>query len=112
MEYSKQEKEYMESVEHNTKGMNALSSGYCPTCSECASMLGMDQKEFDEAYENGTICDEGGFSRYGCDICGSSLGTTVYSYHWLDENNDIQHGEGMCQDCVCYIANGDIPQFE
>lgn len=105
---------YIAAVKSNTEGMIALSTGLCSGCHRCANDLGYGtglagMADFALAVENGDEVDESGFSNAGCDICGCSLGNTLEVYHYCDENDKIIHGWGVCPDCCCYLANGDIP---
>jgi len=59
--------------------------------------------------DSGNYPDEGSFSRNGCGICNSSLGGTLYLWHWIDAKGVIQHAEDACTDCVVFLANGDEP---
>jgi hypothetical protein len=70
----------------------------------------MEVAEFNEAYENGEVCEEGSFSWSSCGICGSSLGGDRYPWHWIDENGEIVHESDACVDCVVFLANGDEPE--
>ena len=104
---------YTGNFEHFTKGMDALSTGHCPGCEQCADDHGVDQDTFDAGVESGEIPNEGSFSWSGCDLCGSALGGTLEPYHYWDKETDtIVHGFGACVDCICYIANGDEPEVE
>ena len=67
-------------------------------------------EEFEEQWSSGGAFSEPSFTCQGCDICGSSLGLDAEPWHALDDNNEIIHGEHCCQDCTCYLANGDIPE--
>jgi hypothetical protein len=113
--------EYEQAIEHNMKGLTAVSTGVCPGCEECAQQYdyddveccenGFNMKLFDEAVSAGEVFDEGSFSWSGCDICGSSLGGTFEVWHAVDEeSNEIVHGEHACMDCVMYLANGTLPE--
>jgi len=56
--------------------------------------------------------DEGSFSRSGCDCC-NGLATTTYACHGYDPKNKtvVELGD-ICQDCLCYFANGDDSEVE
>lgn len=103
---------YEKRVQANTEGLAAVSTGVCPGCETCRDQFAPDatKEEFDELVSSGQVFDEGGFSWRGCDICGSSLGGTVEVWHYIDENGDICHEDNACVDCVCYLANGDLPE--
>ena len=88
--------EYIAMMEQKTKGLNALSTGFCPECKECAD---------DSGYEDlGRY-----FSWANCEICGTGLGGDRYIGHYVNEDNEIVHFDSVCVDCDKYIANGDIP---
>ena len=112
MDYTQKQKIWMQRFEDRTEGMEALSTGLCPDCEECADSFNMELPELNAGIENGDVFDEGGFSWSGCDLCGNTLGNTLYYYHYIDSNGGINHGFGACGDCVCYIANGDVPDDE
>ena len=91
-------KEYEESVEHYTKGLEAISSGHCPGCEECGC----------ENAETADDCPEteAHFSWSSCDICGSTLGGDRLPFHAI-LNGKIIHLEG-CVDCQYYVAYGQL----
>lgn len=135
---------YVERVKAYLEGCEAVSTGICSGCAQCADEQGYSVVELDspddeprygfqssdgttykthadatraarEAFDNDcatqTVLSEGSFSWNGCDICGSKLGGTMEPWHWVDpKTNIIQHGEHACVDCVCYLANGDVPK--
>ena len=74
----------------------------------------MAPRVFYATYEAGGICDEGGFSWRACDSCGSHLGGNRYDAHALRGSNATGDWEcehiAICEDCLCYHANGDIPE--
>ncbi len=41
-----------------------------------------------------------------------NLGSTLYVYHWIDENGELIHENDGCPDCLVYTANGDLPHDE
>lgn len=100
---------YTDRVDRNLEGLEFVSSGLCPSCPECQGAYGMAPREFYAAWGTGDVCDEGGFSWSGCGICGNPDGQTLYSWHARDEDDKLYHGDDMCGDCACYIANGDEP---
>lgn len=79
-----------------------------------AEVLGAVRSEraFDEAHSDGEIDDEGSFSWSGCGICGSTLGGTLYDWHWVDSDDEIRHESDGCPDCLFYLSNGDLPEDE
>lgn len=102
--------EFTKSVEGGLQGCDAVSTGLCPGCEECAGDAGVDVSELGDLIENGTVWSESHFSSSPCDICGSSLGGDREVWHWLDKDGEIMHGDGVCVDCVMYLANGDEPE--
>jgi len=103
---------YTDSVEQNLEGLTAVSTGLCPGCGECADQCGLEPEEYEQAYEEGSVCDEGGFSWSGCGICGSTLGGTLYTWHGINSEGEILHFDDACTDCVMYLANGVEPEEE
>jgi len=123
-ELNTRQQAYVAAVERGCKGMEAVSPGFCPSCPECIDALGYTddededgsviktaQQKAEEDYETGKVCDEGGFSWSACDCCGSRLGGNRNSAHgWADiaGKRILIHFE-ICDDCMLYLANGDIP---
>jgi hypothetical protein len=70
----------------------------------------MSMAEFDDAWSTGEICDEPSFDACECGICGSRLGGDRFVWHWLADDNEIQHEDDACIDCVMLLANGDEPE--
>lgn len=115
---------YTDAVEHNLKGLEAVSTGACPGCAECADEHGFRDTEddagnitrtaveaFTEAYEAGEVVDEGGFSWHECGICGSTFGGDRYSWHAIDaKSKRLYHFTDACVDCLFYLVNGDEPE--
>jgi hypothetical protein len=57
--------------------------------------------------------DEGSFSCYPCDVCGSHLGGTRYKATMCNPGLDGDEIEvSICTDCVMFSANGDLPTEE
>jgi len=133
--YTNAQKEYIESVEYYTRGLEAVSTGICPGCEECCAEYGLEvacecggeaeeycdlcddtgkrpptMEEFEEQWSCGDVTTQPSFSWSGCDLCGSTLGGDKEVWHGVDRDNNIVHGEYACMDCVFYLANGDIPQ--
>ncbi len=103
-------------------GLIAISVGLCPGCAVCISDYGYQDTEdndgnvletaesqFERDYEAGDLCDEGSFSQYHCEGCGSHFGGDRYDAHGLNQDNQIVHFS-VCVDCLQYIANGDEPE--
>ena len=136
MSLTKKQREFVEAIEWNTKGLTAVSTGVCPGCEQCRDEYGIKVKcdcgapeaegdyceacddsgeraptteEFNEQVSSGEVFSEGGFSWQGCDLCGSALGGTFEVWHAVDANGEIIHGEYACVDCMTYLANGDLP---
>jgi hypothetical protein len=109
---------YIEAVTKGTEGMQAISSGECPGCEQCAESHRMTPEEHASAWHSGTI--EGyssDFSWRPCGICGTHLGGDREVWHWIQGNpgedlkgREINHESDMCRDCVLYLANGDLPE--
>lgn len=54
------------------------------------------------------------FTWYGCDIHhpDSCLGQDVIDVHgWNPKTKEVEDLGKICQDCLCYITNGDLPEF-
>ena len=103
---------FEEAVEYNLKGIDHISPGICSTCGDCTfrfNLEGLTEEEIEERLSNEDILDEGGCSSFSCDSCGSGLQGDRYCAHGLTKDNEIIHLD-ICQDCLCYHANGDIPE--
>ncbi len=98
---------FEQAVERELKGVESESVGLCSGCAVCLHDFDCSYKEID----NGTVCDEGSFSWHSCDGCGSILGGNRYVAHGIipKMNNELIHLE-VCQDCLHYLANGDVPE--
>ena len=99
---------YAERFAHHSEGLEALSTGICPSCESCADSLGIDVDELNAGIESGELCAEAGFSWHACDLCGSNLGGDREPWHALIDGA-LTHGDSACVDCSVYIANGDLP---
>jgi hypothetical protein len=101
---------FTDSIEHNMKGLTAISTGICPGCQECADThADGDVEKLQRLWETG-LADEASFSHSACECCGSHLGGDRAVAHALDSKNEIIHMDGFCMDCVFYFANGDEPE--
>lgn len=101
---------FVQAFERHTKGLEAISSGLCASCSDCQSTFDASEKKLAKLIDEG-LSNEGGFSRSGCDTCCSSLGQLLYAGHALieiDGKKVLTHLD-LCEDCILFIANGDIP---
>jgi hypothetical protein len=104
------QRSWMVEFERRTKGLEAISCGLCSQCSDCQSTFDESEIGLERLIDKG-LCDEGGFSRSGCDTCGNCLGQNLYAGHaliQLDGKQVLTHLE-ICQDCLMYIANGQLP---
>jgi hypothetical protein len=102
--------EYTDSVEKNLSGLEAVSTGPCPGCQECADSHGYeDTDKFNTDLENGSVCAEAHFSWTSCGICGSQLGGDREAWHGIDSDGNLMHFDDACTDCVVYLANGEEP---
>lgn len=80
----------------------ALSTGICGACPQCQSDFDMTEQELTDGVSNGSVPDEGGISKHGCDLCPSWEQQTLYPAHYLDDDDNIQHLE-VCETCVLQI---------
>lgn len=99
---------FTESFQHYTNGLQFVSVGVCPNCTQCADNHDSDNAELQERWERGDICDEPSFSWHQCDTCGSRLGGDRMDSHAILDG-EIVH-MSSCIDCCMYIANGDEPE--
>lgn len=128
MNYSKKQKEYVARVARYLDGIEGVNSGLCSTCKECQDIWGAENPDsFQEAIEEEVALDEGSFTWSGCEICNSSLGGLKFIGHgtrakehrftaagkkFVFPAGEIIHFGSICQDCVAYLANGDVPDDE
>jgi hypothetical protein len=82
----------------------------CPCCDGEGKRL-PTMEEFEQQWGNGAVYSEPSFSWSGCDLCGSDLGGDFEPWHAIDAGGEIIHGNHACQDCICYLANGDLPKL-
>lgn len=104
--------EFEKAYYNGLKGLKFESSGFSYTCQTCIDAHGFCcEHSAKAAWENNEISDEGSFSWDACDLCGSHLGGNRYSAHAVtdDASQDDIHLE-ICQDCLLYMANGDLPE--
>lgn len=104
--------EYQKAVERGLEGLRYVSVGVCPGCERCRDELAEDMTmpEFAEAWSSGEVEYFADFDSCSCGICGSSLGGNRHVWHWVDDQDEIQHEDDACTDCVMYLANGDEPE--
>jgi len=107
-------KEYEIMMGHKTAGMVALSTGICAGCEVCQCDLEMPGtvEDFEEDISTQEVLEEPWFSYESCDICNTNLGGDRVSGHYMDKNGDIVHLDNVCVDCMCYIANGDVAEYD
>ena len=124
--------QYTDRVEAGLKGLEAVSTGLCGGCMECASASGFTRgfdedgqehltehilEAFEQAVRSGKAHDEGSFSWSECGICGNRLGGNRYVWHAVSIRpggadgavRELLHFDDACTDCVVYLANGDEP---
>lgn len=86
------------------------SSAICPQCLNGAEI----DPDNDEALQT---LDEGSFSSFPCDSCGSKLGGDRFNAHAIHHEafgpsakqpEAIYHID-ICVDCLMYVANGEEP---
>jgi hypothetical protein len=102
---------FIQAIADNWPDDWCISVGLSPTCPDCQSDYGMDAREFYASYENGSVCDEGSLSWSACHSCGSTLGGNRYAAHAFrpGSKEPCEH-ISVCEDCLCFHANGDIPE--
>ena len=104
------QREYVAAVEAGCEGLDFISPGVCPGCDVCRSDYGFDTlADLAAAWEKGEIAEDPHFSWRPCECCGSALGGDRYDAHGVDSEGEIVHFS-ICVDCLCYLANGDIPE--
>jgi len=111
------QREFVESIERNTKGLSAVSTGICPGCEQCRTEYGVridgrepTMAEFEEQWSTQEALCEPYFSWARCELCGSPLGGNREPWHAIDDaTGKIIHGDHCCVDCTLYLANGDLP---
>lgn len=104
---------FTDSIDHELQGLEAVSAGPCPGCSECFP----DASDADEpTNDEHDLASEPHFSWSTCECCGSRLGGDRHPAHGLIPNADgslkgaaLVHFD-ICVDCLLYLANGDEPE--
>ena len=95
-------------------GSNSIAPGFTSICPDCREAHGFCcEHSAQNAWKNGDIEEDGHFSSYPCDLCGSSLGGDRYAAHFFADDNpqkELCHIE-VCVDCRLYLANGDEPEL-
>lgn len=92
---------FLRAINRETVGITGLGAGEATSCPICFGRHLYDTKE--------TCPDEGWFSRQPCDSCGTKYAGNRYAAHGFDEHGGIIHLD-VCADCLCYFANGDLPE--
>lgn len=108
---------FQDSVEYHCQGIRSISPGLNIQCLECTENYYYDGKtlseysleELEELQRKGKLLDEGAFSHSYCDSCGTPLSGNRYYAHGFNNKREIVHLD-ICEDCVMYFANGDIPE--
>ena len=103
--------EFIEAVDAECKDYKSMSPGICSSCDECQSTYGMEHDELEKVVSSGELPNDPSFSWSGCDCCVSPLGHDLYDAHALTHKGEIIHYD-ICGDCLCYLANGDLPTGE
>jgi hypothetical protein len=85
---------YTEAVEKGLKGLEFVSTGYCPGCNECPE-------------NQDTV--EASFSWSWCDCCKTSMAGDREPIHGKDSEGNIIHMDA-CIDCIAYIDSGEEPE--
>lgn len=70
-------------------------------CATCQSDYYMTEQELREGSKNGTVFDEGGFSR-GCETCNTQLAGQFYTAHQMFD--DKWYHIQVCEDCLCSLS--------
>lgn len=96
------EAEYIANIDHELRGVEYFSVGTAHQCGEC-NPDGLDENADLSVY------DEGSFSWRACESCGSLLGGDRHAAHGFI-SGELVH-LNVCADCLCYHANGDLPDF-
>ena len=101
------QKRFVRRVEHYLEGISHVSfGGMLPDCDVC---------DYDDGWCpdcDSEVCycaDEGSFSRYGCEICGSPLGGDRHIAHGFTDDDELVHLSG-CTDCLYFLTYGDLPE--
>lgn len=102
--------QYTEAIAENTDGIVGINPGPASSCHVCRDAHGLaaDAPEWEE------LSDDGHFSAYPCDLCGTLLAGQRYTFHgfvkllWDQGDREPIHYNG-CTDCLVYFANGEEP---
>lgn len=104
---------YLAAVEATTEGLTAISTGLSADCAECYWNFnpgGLGPKSWVAGVESGHVCADGSFSRWSCDVCGTTVAGTKEPGHAIHEFGFLTHLDAICRDCVLFLANGDLPE--
>lgn len=113
-EHSPQQTAFIEAFTRGTEGMIGVSAGSCPGCARCMELDGIeDPDEHRAEWESGDLAEHHSFSWRPCGICGTRLGGSRNVWHRVDDPHgarEIIHEDDMCDDCLFFHANGDLPE--
>lgn len=96
------------------KQYSQINGGFSYACPTCLSLFGLKtEAEGRRAWENGTsqMREDTFFSNHRCETCDGLPGDRYIAHGYSKSLKDWVHLE-VCQDCVLYDANGDLPEEE
>jgi len=101
---------FIERFKFRTSDIENITTGFSYACSDCQDAHGFCcMHSAKAAYESGEVSEEGHFSHDRCDMCRSLPGNRYAAHGTIDGTS--YHFE-VCQDCLMYIANGELPEDE
>lgn len=84
---------------------------YTPAQQKYLAELAKTEAKYDVVLACEDNC-EGWFSWSSCSVCASNLGGERHPIVFFAKGTtDIVHEGVCCVDCLCYLANGDVPEL-
>ena len=112
-ETTRSQRAFVAAVDRGLEGMEPVSPGLSASCEVCRTAHGdISEEEFRELLEHGGADDEGGFSWHRCDSCNTGLGgnrSAAHGFTTINGEDTLVHLD-ICDDCMLYLANGDLPE--
>lgn len=98
---------FAERFTRHWQGLHVAAGASCG-CKDCG-LEDLERPDDDYArYEN---AGEPNFSWSKCPSCGGLAGDRYPAHYWNDDGTITGHVD-VCQDCLMFMANGDVPEEE
>lgn len=104
------QREWTKRFDAGLPGVRFFSCGINARCNTCNPFGEFTDRDVSE----GRVNEPESFSWSSCDVCGNPLGGDRHPAHGFiggKKDSDLCHFD-ICQECLFYWANGDIPDDE